>query len=239
MARFTVILPEGSVLLKNETTGETLRLCAESGPLVLGEIDMSMTLAPAPASSAAARSAAPTAEVERESVPASSETPTLQTPTERNYLEAKLHQAFGAPGVRSSAGPEGLVFEHHYDQLAAAAAAGLPPGFGPNEGEPFMAPSEPLSPEAPKPGRGFIRVLDAPLDALTAEDFEETLDAMSLRRNNMEGEIEYLEEIEAEPEDIEELQAEIERLDTDIADVLKRQAEFEALPKKQGLTSEG
>ena len=45
MSRFTVILPEGIVILKNEETGQILRLSAESGPLVLGEIEMS-TLGP-------------------------------------------------------------------------------------------------------------------------------------------------------------------------------------------------
>ena len=48
MSRFTVILPEGTVILKNEETGQILRLSAESGPLVLGEIEMSMTLGPSP-----------------------------------------------------------------------------------------------------------------------------------------------------------------------------------------------
>ena len=47
MSRFTVILPEGTVILKNEETGQILRLSAESGPLVLGEIEMSMTPGPA------------------------------------------------------------------------------------------------------------------------------------------------------------------------------------------------
>ena len=46
MSRFTVILPEGTVILKNEETGQTLRLSADSGPLVLGEIEMTMTLGP-------------------------------------------------------------------------------------------------------------------------------------------------------------------------------------------------
>ena len=48
MSRFTVILPEGTVILKNEETGQILRLSAESGPLVLGEIEMSMTPGPRP-----------------------------------------------------------------------------------------------------------------------------------------------------------------------------------------------
>lgn len=37
MSCFTVILPEGTVILKNEETGQILRLSAESGPLVLGK----------------------------------------------------------------------------------------------------------------------------------------------------------------------------------------------------------
>ena len=54
MSRFTVILPEGTVILKNEETGQILKLSAESGPLVLGEIEMSMTLGPRPLEAAAA-----------------------------------------------------------------------------------------------------------------------------------------------------------------------------------------
>lgn len=223
MARFTVILPEGSVLLKNASTGETLRLSAEGGPLVLGEIEMTMTLEPAPFKSA--RTPVSPAET---SPPAPA-----KSAAEQNYLEAQLHRAFGgADVVRRVSAPEGLVFDRAYEKLAAA---GLPPGFGPNEGEPFMSPAEPLSPETDRPEREFVRVLDAPLDALTASDFEETLDAMALRRNNIEGEIEYLEEIEADQTDIEELQAEMDGIDARMAEVLQRQSEFEALPKKLGL----
>ena len=78
-----------------------------------------------------------------------------------------------------------------------------------------------------------MRVLDAPLDALTAEDFDVTLEALALRRNNIEGEIEYLEEIEAEPSDIEELEDDIRKLDEDFSRVVQRKAEFDALPKKR------
>ena len=42
MSRFSVILPEGSVLLKNEETSQVLRLSAEEGPLCLGTVEMSM-----------------------------------------------------------------------------------------------------------------------------------------------------------------------------------------------------
>ena len=48
MSRFSVILPEGSVLLKNEETSQVLRLSAEEGPLCLGTVEMSMLLNPMP-----------------------------------------------------------------------------------------------------------------------------------------------------------------------------------------------
>ena len=72
-----------------------------------------------------------------------------------------------------------------------------------------------------------------PLEALTASDFEQILDAMALRRNNIEGEIEFMEEIEADEEDIRDLERDIEQLDRDLADVVARKEEFDALSKKQ------
>ena len=55
---------------------------------------------------------------------------------------------------------------------------------------------------------------------------------MALRRNNLEGEIEFMEEIEADEEDIRELEKDIEQLDRDLADVVARKEAFEALPRK-------
>ena len=86
-----------------------------------------------------------------------------------------------------------------YEALGKKALRSLPPGFGPNTGEPFMSPEEDWAPGTAPVLRG-IRVLDAPLEALTASDFEQILDAMALRRNNIEGEIEFMEEIEADEE---------------------------------------
>ena len=112
MARFTGILPEGSVLLKNASTGETLRLSAEGGPLVLGEIEMTMTLEPAPFKSAETASAP---------IGASPAAP-AKTAAEENYLEAQLHRAFGgAESLRRVSAPEGLVFDRAYDKLAVEA----------------------------------------------------------------------------------------------------------------------
>ena len=184
MARFTVILPEGSVLLKNTETGETLTLSANSGPLTLGELEMTLTPAPE-AFKAQEESVSPNV------------TPISQTPRTTDEW------------VRT-----------------------LPPGFGPNAEEPFLSPAEGEEAAVGNPDRPFIRVLDAPMDALVSEDFERTIQIMALQRNNMEGEIEFLEEIEADPDDIEELRKALEKLDINISAVVTRKIEFEEFPKR-------
>ncbi len=219
MARFTVILPEGTVLLKNEATGETLRLSADSGPLVLGEIDMTMTWSPKPLSVGPT-----TPDVASEPIQAKSDSSALLD----SAFELKPEAPGIAPLTKPVPSPEGLQFSNPYDTIRAA----LPPGFGPNEGEPFMSPADPMDPEAIPSVRG-IRVLDAPLEALTAEDFERTIEALALRRNNIEGEIEFLEEIEGDETDINELTADLTTIDQDIADVIARKEDFEALLKRQ------
>lgn len=211
MSRFTVILPEGTVILKNEATGETLRLSAESGPLVLGEIEMTMTLAPKPLAVAGAALAPTEPPKEGASLPDSA-------------FEVKPAAPGTAPLSQPLEGPEGLTFSNPYETLSRV----LPPGFGPNEGEPFLSPESPMDPSDLPVTRG-IRVLDAPLEALTPDDFERTLEALALRRNNVEGEMEFLEEIEADEIDIAELGAELEAIDRDIADVVARKEAYEAL----------
>lgn len=84
------------------------------------------------------------------------------------------------------------------------------------------------------PAREPMRVLDAPLEALTDEDFEKTLESLANRRNNMEGEIEYLEEIEADPGTVEEIVREIDELDDLIGLVIKRKEAFEGQPPRIG-----
>ena len=216
MSRFTVILPEGTVILKNEETGQILRLSAESGPLVLGEIEMSMTLGPRPleVAGAAHAPADPLADLPDEAFVPRPETPGT------------------APLPHPIPGTEGVNLINPYEALGKKALRSLPPGFGPNTGEPFMSPEEDWAPGTAPVLRG-IRVLDAPLEALTASDFEQILDAMALRRNNIEGEIEFMEEIEADEEDIRDLERDIEQLDRDLADVVARKEEFDALSKKQ------
>lgn len=57
MSQFEVVLPQGTVLLRNVETGETLTLSAESGPLTLGRITLDFEFAPAPASGRSRESA--------------------------------------------------------------------------------------------------------------------------------------------------------------------------------------
>lgn len=219
MSRFTVILPEGTVILQNEETGQTLRLSAEAGPLVLGEVEMTMTWGPRPGAAAETRTA-PTE---------SPDDPLAALPEEA--FTPRPEQPGTAPLTQPIPGTEGVTFEHPYAKLRQEAVRSLPPGFGPNTGEPFMSPEEDWAPGTQPALRG-LRVLDAPLEALTASDFEQTLDAMAMRRNNLEGEIEFLEEIEADEEDIRDLEKDIEQLDRDLADVVARKEAFEALPKR-------
>jgi hypothetical protein len=270
MARFTVILPSGSVLLRNEETGETLRLSAESGPLRLGTLEMSIELSPAPDSAArqnvretapegagaAAEAAHPAAVSEMpaapeetqaadEAEPAAAEAVPAQDASapesgEASDPDAPLEPKKGddEPLTRPPEGPEGLRFAKLYDEPVPPRMPDvLPPGFGPNEGEPFLSPSEPLMPgDAPQGGREPIRVLDAPLEALTADDFDRTLESLSAKRNEIEGEIQYLEEIEAEQGEIDELTEEIRKLDEDFSRVLERRQIFENQPSAEGKT---
>lgn len=228
MARFTVILPSGSVLLRSEETGETLRLSAESGPLRLGTLEMSIELSPAPAGAAAAEA--------RETPPAAESAPAEGgAPRESaEDADAPLSPKKGGdePLTRPPEGPEGLRFAKLYDEPVPPRMPDvLPPGFGPNEGEPFLSPSEPLMPEdRPQGGREPVRVLDAPLEALTADDFDRTLESLSAKRSEIESEIQYLEEIEAEQGEIDELTEEIRKLDEDFSRVLERRKLFEQLP---------
>ena len=207
MSRFTVILPEGTVILKNEETGQILRLSAESGPLVLGEIEMSMTLGPRPLEVAGAAHAPAVAAAQAPAceLPARPADPLADLPDEAFVPRPETPGT--APLPHPIPGTEGVNLINPYEALGKKALR-----------SPVL--------------RG-IRVLDAPLEALTASDFEQILDAMALRRNNIEGEIEFMEEIEADEEDIRDLERDIEQLDRDLADVVARKEEFDALSKKQ------
>ena len=103
----------------------------------------------------------------------------------------------------------------------------LPPGFGANPAEAFG--------EGPMPtsaGHSPVRVLDAPLEGLTREEFEETLAALVRRRDDVERETEFLQEIEADPLDIDDLKTELSKIDQQCSAVVKRFSAWERLQKR-------
>lgn len=103
----------------------------------------------------------------------------------------------------------------------------LPPGFGANPAEAFG--------EGPMPtsaGHSPVRVLDAPLEGLTREEFEETLAALVRRRDDVERETEFLQEIEADPLDIDDLKTELSKIDQQFSAVSKRFSDWERLQKE-------
>ena len=103
----------------------------------------------------------------------------------------------------------------------------LHPGFGANPAEAFG--------EGPMPtsaGHSPVRVLDAPLEGLTREEFEETLAALVRRRDDVERETEFLQEIEADPLDIDDLKTELSKIDQQFSAVSKRFSDWERLQKR-------
>lgn len=103
----------------------------------------------------------------------------------------------------------------------------LPPGFSANPAEAFG--------EGPMPtsaGHSPVRVLDAPLEGLTREEFEETLAALVRRRDDVERETEFLQEIEADPLDIDDLKTELSKIDQQFSAVSKRFSDWERLQKR-------
>ena len=103
----------------------------------------------------------------------------------------------------------------------------LPPGFGANPAEAFGEGPIP-TPASHSP----VRVLDAPLEGLTRDEFEETLAALARRRDDVERETEFLREIEADPLDIDDLKTELSKIDQQFSAVSKRFSDWERLQKR-------
>ena len=103
----------------------------------------------------------------------------------------------------------------------------LPPGFGANPAEAFGE-----GPMQAPAGHSPVRVLDAPLEGLTREEFEETLAALVRRRDDVERETEFLQEIEADPLDIDDLKTELSKIDQEFSAVSKRFSDWERLQKR-------
>lgn len=90
--------------------------------------------------------------------------------------------------------------------------------------------SAPPTRDPMREGKPWVRVLDAPFDALVEADFETAIAAYASDRDNLEREIEFLREIEAEEADVEELRAAHAELGEKLAAVTKR---FDAWKRAQ------
>lgn len=300
MSQFTVILPTGYVLLKNEETGQTLRLSAEDGPLILGTLSMAMQVAPAPMTtpnvSDALKPQDAFTEHEEADTPQTVNTATstpstvalasgvevtpVTPPVATSALDIEREAMLNTPIEMLKANAQKTTAEHFdasamHEAINGTFAASsplavpvsepglallrdkapnlaVPPVLPPNTGMNAMSsitpnPATPawsatdlpewdaravaeLPTEYPK-DRAYIPVLDAPFEALTLEDFERTLEAMANKRNNLEGDMEYLEEIQADEADIEEIAAELDALDDEFAQVILRKDAFEKAGK--------
>lgn len=228
MPRFELVLPEGRVLLRNPETGETLTLSADSGPLVLGTVEMRFECAPRGLS-----------------VSLASET--------SSSASSEVSVAAAAPVESSNAEPaEPVDPVESADSLHSAALSAfpsLPPGFGPETGLPFLSPAVPLAFPATGSGgsdgsevsdgsNGFsakphVRVLEAPLEALTESDFTTSLERFAASRNNLEEEIDFLTDIEGDPDDINELREALVALDERIRATAERFEAWRAAEKKR------
>ncbi len=222
MPRFELVLPEGRVLLRNPETGETLTLSADSGPLVLGTVEMRFECA-----------------LRGLSVSLASET--------SSSASSEVSVAAAAPVESSIAEPAEPADLLH--PAALSVFSSLPPGFGPETGLPFLSPEVPLAFPATGSGgsdgsevsdgsNGFsakphVRVLEAPLEALTESDFTTSLERFAASRNNLEEEIDFLTDIEGDPDDINELREALVALDERIRATAERFEAWRAAEKKR------
>ena len=76
------------------------------------------------------------------------------------------------------------------------------------------------------------RLLESPIEQLSEGDFEKGFEILANRRNAIEGELEYLEEIQANESAFEAGQSKLDALDEMMGSVIKRKSAFDqALPK--------
>lgn len=135
-------------------------------------------------------------------------------------------------------------------RIALASHASISsPGFGPETGLPFLSPELPLAfpagasggPEGSGESEGsnglsakpHVRVLEAPLEALTESDFTTSLERFAASRNNLEEEIDFLTDIEGDPDDINELREALDALDERIRATAERFEAWRAAEKKR------
>lgn len=158
-------------------------------------------------------------------------------PLSLGCVELAWLPGLGAPAAAASRRPEPApASSAAAEPDAGSAAAAAPeqqavPGAALHETElPFLSPAEPIMPQPP---REFDRTLDAPLDALTREDFELMLETLARGRNEVEGELEFLQDIEAEPETVAAMEEELERIDAKFAAVSARLTAWETLQRRR------
>lgn len=221
MTRFEVWIPSGEAVLRNTETGEEMRLSNASGaPLSLGVIELAwLPGLGSPAKAEALREEVKTPEQSAQAHESASGSAPVPVPVAEGLPPAPSVFGAGAAEPPSIGAPTGLPTN----------APTLTP---PDEELPFLSPREPIHPQ---PARKFDRTLDAPLEALTREDFELVLETLAKARNDVEGELEFLQDIEAEPESIEAMEAELERIDARFAAVSGRLLEWEAAERRRDI----
>lgn len=202
MPRYDLILPAGEVLLVNPETGAQLKLSAAAGPLRLGSVELSFSLDIAP-------------------VPA--DAPGTPQPQSGPLTEAPA----SASGEGSDPPDELAVSEPGEAIQAFHRMQSLPPGFGEETEEPFGREASPRS----NPSLPPVRVLDAPLEALTQDEFELTLRNLIQKRDEAERELAFLDEIGGDPQDMDEIRDHADALDTLFSSVSHRFAEWQRLQK--------
>ncbi len=198
MARYSVILPSGSVILKNEETGETLTLSANDGPVRLGHMTLSLG----------------GDSVEEVALPKAPERDTASIPNQlfhELHGEPPMHQdvQFAVPDVS------------FYDTVSPVTASGA------RTAGPAAELEAALAAHAKQGARPPMRVLDAPMDALTLLDFEQAMESLANTRNQLEGELLYCEEIEAEEDTLMAIREEIDRVDATLRQVIDRKEAFD------------
>lgn len=218
MPRFDLILPEGRLLLRNPETGETLAISAESGPVRLGSVELAFSLSLSLSLAGAAAAPLKSAD-DAEASPASSPATAVQQAAQERGES------------RATPDPNDALEAFALDPLAFERRLAAREGYSLEPVEAVAPAAGAVSPSSAGADRPRGRVFEAPFDALTAEDFERTLEAISSDRDNLSREIEFLEEIEGDPQDIADLQDADRSLERAYALAVKRFDEWKAREK--------
>lgn len=227
MPRFDLILPEGRLILRNPETGEMLSLSAENGPVTLGSVELAF--GPAAGSGASAAQAFGGA---------LREAPTAETAPASSAESGASPDAAPLPASSDSDMPlalDPLEFERRLAEREGFVPAG-PEAVDPaalERSAPDAAESAGTAPKKEEDELPKGRVFEAPFDALTAEDFERTLEAISHDRDNLSRELEFLDEIEGDPQDIADLRKADQALERAYALAVKRFDAWKANEKRR------